>query len=146
MVEQEKPRKKLEAPTNSDNTVGFGVIPTYAFGVFVYQNPPNTDNKNVQITNFSKVYENEINSLKIHAKNKGTGIAYATAYVDLTNLTTGKQQRLKIKKFTILPDLERVFNFKLPNSIEKGKYLAVGVLDYEESKEIQAAKIKFEIN
>tara|TARA_B100000780_G_scaffold274794_1_gene240356 strand:- start:308 stop:463 length:156 start_codon:yes stop_codon:yes gene_type:complete len=51
-----------------------------------------------------------------------------------------------VKNFTIVPDLTRDFIFNLPQTLQKGKYLAVGVLDYESSEEIQAAKLEFEIN
>ena len=147
MIEQEEPRKKLEPPSQSDNTIALGVIPTFAFGVFVYQNPPNVSSNNVEITNFSKVAKNDsINVIQIEAKNSGDGIAYCTSYVDLTNLTTGKQERLMVKRFTIVPELTRDFTFVLPKELKKGKYLAIGVLDYEGSGEIQAAKMEFEIN
>ena len=60
------------------------------------------DQFNVEITNFSKVANNDsINVIQIEAKNSGDGIAYCTSYVDLTNLTTGKQERLMVKRFTI---------------------------------------------
>jgi len=147
MIEQEKPRETLESASNSDKTVALGVIPTFAFGVFVYQNPPTVVSNNVQITNFSKVARNDTtNLIQIEAKNSGDGIAYCTSYVDLTNLTTGKQQRLMVKRFTIVPELTRDFSFVLPKELGKGKYLAIGVLDYEGSDEIQAAKMEFEIN
>lgn len=147
MIEQEEPRKKLEPPSQSDNTIALGVIPTFAFGVFVYQNPPNVTQNNVEITNFSKTAKNDsLNVIQIEAKNSGDGIAYCTSYVDLTNLSTGKQQRLMVKRFTIVPELTRDFTFSLPKDLEKGKYLAIGVLDYEGSEEIQAAKMEFEIN
>ena len=81
----------------------------------------------------------------LEVENVGDGIAYCTSYIDLTNLDTGNQQRLKVKKFTIIPELVRTFNFRLPK-LPKGKYLAVGVLDYDGSEEIQAAKLEFEIN
>tara|TARA_R110001592_G_scaffold125325_3_gene335228 strand:- start:4396 stop:5307 length:912 start_codon:yes stop_codon:yes gene_type:complete len=147
MIEQEEPRKKLEPPSQSDQTIALGVIPTFAFGVFVYQNPPNVSSNSVEITNFSKVAKNDsVNFIQIEAKNTGNGIAYCTSYVDLTNLNTGKQQRLMVKRFTIVPELTRDFTFILPKGLEKGKYLAIGVLDYEGSEEIQAAKMEFEIN
>jgi hypothetical protein len=147
MIEQEEPRKKLEPPSQSDQTIAMGVIPTFAFGVFVYQNPPNVTSNSVEITNFSKVAKNDsINVIQIEAQNTGNGIAYCTSYVDLTNLTTGKQQRLMVKRFTIVPELTRDFTFLLPKELKKGKYLAIGVLDYEGSGEIQAAKMEFEIN
>ena len=52
MVEQQVPRDKLDPTDGEGGTVAFGVVPTYAFGIFVYQNPPNVDNNNVEITNF----------------------------------------------------------------------------------------------
>lgn len=145
MIEQEEPRNTLDPRTKSENTVALGVIPTFAFGVFVYQNPPNVVTNNVEITNFQFIEKDTIKSITIEAANKGDGIAYCTSYIDLTNLDNGKQQRLTVKKFTILPELIRDFTFVLPKYIEKGKYLAIGVLDYENSEEIQAAQLNFEI-
>jgi hypothetical protein len=146
MIEQEKPKKTLEPASNSNKTISLGITPTFAFGIFVYQNPPNVSTNSIEITNFSKDQKDSINVINIEATNTGTGIAYCTSYVDLTNLSTGKQERLMVKKFTIVPELTRVFSFVLPQTIEKGKYLAVGVLDYDGSEEIQAAKMEFEIN
>ncbi|HRP58713.1 MAG: DUF916 domain-containing protein [Flavobacteriales bacterium] len=145
MIEQEEPRKTLEPASKSENTVALGVIPTFAFGVFIYQNPPNVVTNNVEITNFQFLEKDTTKSIVIEAANKGDGIAYCTSYIDLTNLSNGKQQRVTVKKFTILPELVRDFTFILPNYLEKGKYLAIGVLDYENSEEIQAAKLNFEI-
>lgn len=144
MIEQEEPRSTIEPPKKGDGTVALGVIPTFAFGVFVYQNPPNVSDNSVEITNFKLEEKGEGKVVKIEAKNTGNGIAYCTSYIDLTNLTTGKQQRLLVKRFTIVPDLVRDFVFGLPNDLEKGQYLAVGVLDFEGSEEIQVAKMKFE--
>ena len=41
MIEQQAPRNSLESQNRSGNTVALGVVPTFAFGVFAYQNPPN---------------------------------------------------------------------------------------------------------
>jgi hypothetical protein len=146
MIEQEEPRTKLAAANRNDETIGFGITPTYAFGIFIYQNPPNVATNSIEIVNFSKIAKDSVSTLNIEAKNTGNGIAYCTAYVDLTNLSTGQQKRLMVKKFTIVPELTRDFNFILPATLEKGKYLAVGVLDYDGSEEIQAAKMQFVIN
>jgi hypothetical protein len=146
MIEQEEPKKTLDPASQSDKTIALGITPTFAFGIFVYQNPPNVSTNSIEITNFSKFSKDSVNTINIEAKNTGTGIAYCTSYIDLTNLTTGKQLRLMVKKFTIVPELTRVFSFTLPKTLEKGKYLAVGVLDYDGSEEIQAAKMKFVIN
>jgi len=145
MIEQAEPRKSLDPAGDGGNTVALGVVPTFAFGIFVYQNPPNVVTTNVEITNFSETKKDSTTYILIEAENKGDGIAYCTSYVDLTNLTTGNQKRLLVKRFTIVPGLIRDFVFTLPEDIDPGKYMAIGVLDYEGSEEIQAAKMKFEI-
>jgi hypothetical protein len=145
MIEQEEPRTSIEPPKKGEGTVALGVIPTFAFGVFVYQNPPNVSSNAVDITNFTIANKDTVTYVTIEAENKGNGIAYCTSYIDLTNLENGKQQRLLVKRFTIVPELVRDFNFTLPPSLEKGKYLAVGVLDFEGSEEIQVAEMEFEI-
>lgn len=142
MIEQEEARETLNIKEKRSSSIGFGVIPTFAFGVFIYQNPPNVDNNNVQLIDFKQ----EDRTISIQAENKGDGIAYCFSYIDLTNLTTGTQERFPVKKFTILPDLIRDFTYKIPKKYKAGKYLAIGVLDYENAPEIQAAKLEFEIN
>lgn len=143
MIEQQEARTQLNPTNKSENTVALGVIPTFAFGVFVYQNPPNVDNNNVEFIDFQLKDDQEAPSIVIEAENKGDGIAYCTSYIDLTNINTGDQQRLTVKKFTILPGLIRDFDFPMPKELPKGEYIAVGVLDFENSEEIQAAKMEF---
>ena len=145
MVEQVAPRKSLINTNSSATTVALGVVPTFAFGIFAYQNPPNVINNKIEFIDFQLKDGVKAKSLYLEVQNMGDGIAYCTSYIDLTNLDTGVQQRLKVKKFTIIPDLIRDFSFSL-TGLGKGKYLAVGVLDYENSEEIQAAKLEFEIN
>ena len=145
MIEQVAPRKSLINTNSSSNTVALGVVPTYAFGIFAYQNPPNVVDNRIEFKDFQLKDGEKHKSLYLEVQNTGDGIAYCTSYIDLTNLDTGVQQRLKVKKFTIVPDLVRDFSFTL-TGLGKGKYLAVGVLDYENSEEIQAAKLEFEIN
>lgn len=145
MIEQQAPRNNLLNTQRDGNTIALGIVPTFAFGVFAYQNPPNVLVNKVEFTDFQLKDSKNGKALYIEVQNQGDGIAYCTSYVDLTNLETGEQQRLKVKNFTIVPELVRDFNFNLPN-LPKGKYLAVGVLDYESSEEIQAARMEFEIN
>ncbi|MFN0729258.1 hypothetical protein [Polaribacter gochangensis] len=145
MVEQVAPRKSLATTNNDNSTIALGVVPTFAFGIFAYQNPPNVIDNKIEFTDFQLKSGSSSKFLYLEVQNTGDGIAYCTSYIDLTNLDTGVQQRLKVKKFTIVPDLIRDFSFSL-KGLGKGKYLAVGVLDYENSEEIQAAKLEFEIN
>ncbi|WP_139958192.1 WxL protein peptidoglycan domain-containing protein [Flavicella sediminum] len=146
MVELQEARKRLDPSNKTASTVALGVVPTYAFGVFVYQNPPNVDVNQVEFVDFYVSDDDEKSKkIAIVSENKGDGIAYCTSYIDVTNLETGEQERLTVKKFTILPGLIRDFIFPIPERLPKGKYLAVGVLDFENSEEIQAAKMEFEL-
>jgi|GEM_PF-1158448 len=146
MVEQEKPRETIDVSNSGGNSVAFGVIPTFAFGVYVYQNPPNVKNTSVEITGFKHEMKDTLNTMKITATNTGDGIAYCTSYIDVTNLKTGYQKRLLVKRFTILPGISRDFLFLLPDDLPPGEYGAIGVIDFQEADEIQAAKTKFVIN
>ena len=93
-----------------------GCHPTFAFGVFAYQNPPNVTDNKVEFTNFQLKDSDKSKYLRIEVQNQGDGIAYCTSYIDLTNLDTGDQQRLKVKNFTIVPELIRDFNFFSPQT------------------------------
>lgn len=144
MIEQAKPRTELAPAQRGSGTVALGVVPTYAFGVFVYQNPPTVKTENVEITDFRMETKENVNTVFIEAENLGDGIAYCTSYIDLINNKTGAQVRLTVKKFTIVPGLIRDFVFKMP-ALVPGQYTAIGVLDYEGSEEIQAAKMQITI-
>ena len=96
MIEQQEARTSLSPDNKTENTVALGVIPTFAFGVFVYQNPPNVALNEVEFVDF--IFDETSRKISIVAENKGDGISYCTSYIDLTNLKTGEQQRLKVKK------------------------------------------------
>ena len=146
MVEQASERRTLDIPAPGEESVAFGVIPTFAFGVFLYQNPPNVVSSQVDITQFDiSALPDATGQIDFEVENTGDGIAYCTAYIELTNLSTGSQQKLHVKHFTILPDLIRDFEFRLPDKMEPGRYSAVGVLDFGSEEEIQAAELEFEV-
>ncbi len=145
MIEQAEEKKKLDPGRGGGNTMAFGIVPTFAFGVYLYQNPPNVEINKVEIIDFKYLKEDDKNLLTIDAENVGDGISYCTLYIELTNLSTGKQDKLLVKRFTILPELIRDFSFQIPEEFGIGKYSAVGVLDYGSSEELQAAELEFEI-
>ncbi|MEM7160923.1 MAG: DUF916 domain-containing protein [Bacteroidota bacterium] len=145
MIEEAAERKTLEYDQNNSDQISFGIVPTLAFGVFLYQNPPGVSTNEVEIQDFLIEQKDENYFVNIDAKNVGTGIAYCKAYVELTNLNNGEQEKLLVKSFTIVPDLTRVFSFELPEHLKNGKYSAVGVIDYGNQEEIEAAELEFEI-
>lgn len=144
MIEQAKEKKVLDPGQKGDKTIAFGIIPTFAFGVYVYQNPPNVTVNEVSITDYKFVQNSEGDGLVIKVHNNGTGIGFCTNYVTLVNQSTGDEQKIALRKFTILPDLTREFRYKLPEGIAKGKYTATAVVDFGSDEEIEAAQLDFE--
>lgn len=146
LIEQMEEKKVLDPGNASGNTVAFGITPTYAFGIWVYQNPPEVENMLVDITNFYYEIKDSTNLLYLNIKNKGDGISFCNAYVEITNLRSGDQQILGRKKYTILPGYKRTFIFDLTYDVPNGTYSAVGVLDYNSDEELVAAELEFTID
>lgn len=141
-IDQVIDREPLDA-VDKPNRISMGITPSIGFGIYVYQNPPNVKINSVQIDKF--LYKDSLNKRKIEmvVKNTGDGISYCTSYVELTNTKTGKQDKLKVKRFTILPQFFRDFNYELPIDLPSGNYTAVGVVDFGSSEEIIAAQAEF---
>lgn len=146
LIEQQEEKKVLDPGNASENTVAFGITPSYAFGVWLYQNPPQVENMKVDIIDFS--YEKQLDQklLFLNVENKGDGISFCNAYVEITNTNTGDQNILGGKRYTVLPGYKRSFIFELPNDLTNGKYSAVGVIDYNSVEELVAAELEFVID
>ena len=144
LIEQAEERKSLDDGAQQEK-ISFGVIPTFAFGVFLYQNPPNVAVTSVDIIDFRFEQQELRNALEIDVHNIGDGISHCTVYVDLTNMKTGETQKMVVKRFTIVPGLKRAFHFALPEGLEPGQYSAVSVLDFGSDEELQAAEIEFNL-
>jgi hypothetical protein len=146
LIEEKKQRESLDNSGN-DKKISLGVIPTFGFGVYIYQNPPTVKNNKVEIRNFKfqKGREAKQRNIELTLVNAGDGIASCVSYVELTNQSTGRQQKLMVKRFTILPGYTRNYLFALPENLEKGKYSAVGVLDYGSKDVVEAAELEFTI-
>lgn len=140
-------REKLEIPSTSPTAIGMGVKNSFGFGINVFQNPPNVIVNNVEIMamNFNKKTSNSSNNIFMKAKNSGSGIGYCLYYLELTNLVTGKQTKLKVKQFAIFPGYSKEFKFELPQDIEKGPYSAMAVLDFGNKEELQTAELEFTV-
>jgi hypothetical protein len=144
-IEEKKERESLDNKPG-DKKISLGVIPTFAFGVYLYQNPPSVANNKVEIQNFVvQVGSDKQRKVDMTLKNMGDGIASCTAYVELTNTTTGKTDKLTVKRFTILPGYTRNYMYTLPTKLEKGNYSAVGVLDYGSKDAVEAAELTFKV-
>lgn len=145
-VEQTVERKTLDPGNDNGQTIALGVIPSFSFGVWVYQNPPNVENNRSEIKNFQfREKNNGSGFFLLSVKNEGDGISFCRAYIELTNLSTGKQVKLGGKSVIVLPGYHRTFRFDYPGILAPGKYSAIGVVDYGNKEELIAAELEFTI-
>lgn len=143
-IDQVKDRAPLDA-TDRPNRLALGINPSFGFGIYVYQNPPNVKINSVVFDKFLFQEKDGKRKVEMFVKNTGDGISYCTSYIELTNLKTGKQDKLQVKRFTILPQYFRDFYYDLPSDLPSGKYTAVGVVDFGSAEEIVAAEAEFEV-
>lgn len=143
-IDQVAERAPLEVKP-SDNTIAMGVIPSYGFGVYLYHNPPGVKNQDLEIQSFSYSDSANVRKLNMTVKNIGDGIGFCQTYSEITNLSSGKTSKLEQRNFTILPGFTREFSYEVPKATEKGKYNAVGVIDFGNEAEVKAAELEFDI-
>lgn len=137
--------KNQEALENQGH--GMGILQTFQFVVHIFQTPPSITYKKAEITNFQELSlaGDPAKQLVLSVKNIGDAILDCAAYVDITSLTTGNEERIKPFAFTVLPGGARDVKFLLPNTLKPGKYSLLGVVDYGSDAEIEAAEIEIEI-
>lgn len=147
IIDQVLERPKLQSPNANNNTMGMGISTGMSFGVNVFQNPPNVavNSVEIQAMKYIKASSKSENTLLMKAKNTGDGIGYCLYYIELTSILTGRQNKLKVKQFSIFPGYEKELRFELPKELEKGKYSAMAVLDFGNKDELQTAEIEFTI-
>ena len=114
---------------------------SYRFGVYVFQTPPSATYAKGELIDFK--FEND--ELKLRLRNLGETFLKCNSYAELTNLQTGEVARLKSRNFTVLPASNRDVSFIIPKSYKPGTYSVLGVLDYGNRDEIEAAEIEITI-
>jgi hypothetical protein len=147
IIDQVFERKPLETPRADKSTIGFGITSGIGFGVKILQNPPNVKSTNVEITRLkyqpADKSKKKNGSLQMRVRNSGDGVGYCLYYIELTNLATGRQSKVKVKQFSILPGDEREMSFDLTKDYISGNYSAVAVLDFGDAETLQTAEIEF---
>lgn len=126
---------------------GMGILQTFQFVIHIFQTPPSITYKKAEVTNFQEVTlpGDASRQLVLSVKNIGDAILDCAAYVDITSLNTGEEERIKPFAFTVLPGGARDVKFLLPNTLKPGKYSLLGVVDYGSEAEIEAAEMNIEI-
>lgn len=143
-INEVRDKTPLEGAGDNKTALSLGIFPGIGFGVYIYQNPPNVNNLNVEITGFTYQEKDKKRTILLKCKNIGDGIGFCNQYIDLLNLTTGEQRKIAPVAFTILPGFNREFTIDLP-VLTPGKYSAAGVIDFGSKEYVQTAELEFTI-
>jgi hypothetical protein len=80
----------------------------------------------------------EENTYEMKMRNSGQVMLYCKAYLDLTDVATGKQYKSEPVEFPVFPEGVRKVNLKVPSSVPPGKYSALAILDIGEDMPLEA--------
>jgi hypothetical protein len=146
MIEQVEEKGEPVKVQNAVSPDVSGFTSTLAYGIWLYQNPPSAEDHRVDITNF--IIGNKIKNrgVFLKLKNKGDGISFCNAYIEITNLATGELIFIEGKQYTVFPGSRRTIMFELAEELPKGSYSAVGVLDYDNLEELVSTELEFKID
>lgn len=146
-IDQVAKREQVVTASSDAKSVALGVIPSFGFGIYVYQNPPDAGVPKLEIDKFEKTTDGKDKEkrLLLHVKSEGNAIGFCHSYIELTNTSTGELIKLPVRHFTILPGFERAIYFSLPAQLSKGKYSVMAVIDYGSKEDIKAAELELQI-
>ena len=133
--------EERKAQQEADDGLIVNLNQSYRFGIYIFQTPPSATYAKGKLIDFKK---NE-DLLILRLRNIGETFLKCNSYAELTNLQTGETSRLKAKNFTVLPASNRDVSFVIPKSIPPGKYSVLGVLDYGNRDQVEAAEIEITI-
>ena len=140
-------KEKQATSLNDPKAVGMGITETFQFVVHIFQSPPSVTYKNADIESFKDISSpaDSSRTLNMMVKNTGDAILDCASYIEITNLQTGEENRLKPFAYTVLPGGSRNVKFNLP-ALSKGNYSVLGVVDYGSKENVQAAELQISIN
>ena len=113
-------------------------------GVHIVQTPPNLTEKDLKMLSFSKIADS-VNKFRITCKNTGKVQFDCKSYVELSFVATGEKTTINKNTFPLFPNQTRYADFVLPDTLAKGKYTVVGVLDGGDDLPLQASELTIEI-
>lgn len=114
-------------------------------GVHIYQTPPSVAQMSAKAITMKPV-PGEINTYDFYMVNTGETMLQCKVHLALTNIETGKEFRLDKIEFPVFPEGERIVRLVIPNTVPKGKYSALAVLDIGEDASLEAIERTIDVD
>ncbi|TCJ12602.1 hypothetical protein EPD60_15145 [Flaviaesturariibacter flavus] len=101
---------------------------SFRIGVHIYQTPPALGLRKVKALALRPAADApDVYELKM--RNTGEMMVNCKAYINLTEVATGRQYKTELVDFPVFPEGVRKVRIKLPSDLPAGTYSALGVLD-----------------
>ena len=114
-------------------------------GVHIYQTSPSLTNGEIRILNFCALPGSK-QEYRVICQNVGNIQYDARSYIEMTPLTEeGEKITIKPVNFPIFPEQTRYVTFTIPESVPKGKYNAVAIVDGGTDSPVEAAQAIIEV-
>ena len=130
-------------PSDGVNEQGANIKIAVRSGVKIYHRFASNRQPNIEISNFAYSKGENPERIKISFNNDGNVWADGTISCDLLNQDTGKKVKLEDVVFYSMPGDKRDIYLQLPETLEKGKYIATALIDYEEASAVKLAELSF---
>ena len=116
----------------------------YRIGIHVYQTPSAAVYKEAKaISLLPDAVDKNIYNFTMN--NTGKAMLECKVHLVLTNLETGAETKLDDFDFPVFPDGKRIVKLAIPETLEKGKYSMLAVLDYDPDMPLEAIESSVEI-
>ncbi|HEY0895101.1 MAG TPA: Fn3-like domain-containing protein [Sphingobacteriaceae bacterium] len=116
----------------------------YRIGVHVYQTPPEANIKAAKAISLERD-KTEANAYNFTMNNTGKSMLECKVRLVLTNLADGSEIKLDESEFPVFPDGHRILKLTVPNTVPKGKYSMLAILDYDPDMPLEAIEKPLEI-
>ncbi|RKT02042.1 fimbrial biogenesis chaperone [Chryseobacterium defluvii] len=118
-------------PVDDVDSKGAHIKVSIRSGIKLFHKLPSAKNKKLEIKNL--IYNKSKNALELFFENQGDVWTDGKVYTDLVNTQNGEKTTLEPVVFYTMPGNNREMSLNLPATLQKGKYTASVMLDYEDN-------------
>jgi len=113
-------------------------------GIHIYQTPPTVTRMSAKAVSLQPVPDQK-NAYDFYMQNTGQTMLQCKVHLELTNVETGKEIKLDRTEFPVFPEGKRVVRLTISDTVPKGKYSALAILDIGEDSALEAIERTIEI-
>lgn len=135
-----------KAPQKLDGNITLQPKREVAIVARIFQTPPSANlKKEMKMLSFAKL-EGRKNTYRISSQNTGSVMLMCNYTLDITSVETGEKTSYAPDKVIVLPGRSRYMEFELPDTLKKGKYTAIAMINSEdEDVPIEASQSTIDI-